>query len=496
MKVKIFVVFAILLVLLTGCKNETDETLSFSVLYNDVEDTPYQSDWEILKKYKELHNVILDIRLGDDENYEEAISLNLNTDSPPDVILKCWPEAIEPYANQGLLVPISDYEHLMPHYTAYIEANNLSDEIEKLRLDNGKYYILPGYQRDIQVQQWIYRADVFELHNLAIPTSYEELYSSLVALKEIYPDSTPITASWGGAHLFSMMGAGYGIPGGWSGVRYYNESEDTWQFAPATTNYREMYQFLNRSYEAGILDPEIFTQSNDDFTEKLVNGKALTTVTWISSGFDIWNEQLVENGIPNGSWEALPVMESTIGLSKLPAVNRFRKGLVISENALDKPYFEDMIEFLDWAIYSQEGLDLTYWGVEGQTYTETVNGKTLDDSVLMNDEGFNMIFNMVENAEFENNKRPYDIAEFLVTSEQNNDTLKLPPTLELSADEIDMVAFIMEDLVQYSNESSTKFITGEFDIESEWDAYITTLEEHGYITLENIWNQAWKRQTD
>ena len=67
--------------------------------------------------------------------------------------------------------------------------------------------------------------------------------------------------------------------------------------APATENYKALYSFLNRCYKAGILDPAIFTQSEADFTNKLVDGSALVTVTWVSSGFRTWNDKLKENGI-------------------------------------------------------------------------------------------------------------------------------------------------------------------------------------------------------
>ena len=68
----------------------------------------------------------------------------------------------------------------MPNFMAYIKQHNLQGELDKLRLKNGKYYILPGYQRTIQVQQWIYRRDLFEKHGLKAPTTYDELFDALV----------------------------------------------------------------------------------------------------------------------------------------------------------------------------------------------------------------------------------------------------------------------------------------------------------------------------
>ena len=491
----LLLLFLVIILVLTAFSNdkEDNEPITFSVLFNEVQGNPFSEDWAILKEYLEKKNVILDVRLGDNANYEEAIKLNMNAETPPDVILKVWPDTIEGYASEGLLLPISDYEYLMPNYQKYIKEHNLENEIDKLRLENGKYYILPGYQRAIQVQQWIYRQDLFEKHNIPTPTTYDELYESLVLLKELYPDSTPITASWGGAHLLCMMGAGYGIPDGWCGTRYYNESEDKWQYAPATTNYREMYRFLNKCYEAGIFDPAIFSQGNEEFTEKLLNGKGIVTVTWISSGFNYWNQLLEKNGITGGKWVPLPVMESTIGISKLPSVVRFRKGIAITADAINKPYFENMMQFLDWAIYSDEGMDLTYWGVEGLTYENTSDGKELLP-VDLGKYGFISFFDLCENESFENYKKPDEIVAFLERSVNANETLNPSPELILNNYSIEMTEIIDSNLTPYVNKTGPKFITGELSIDDDWDSYLAELEDLGYKTLEAIWNASWNNQ--
>lgn len=502
------VIFILIIVILTGCTSQVNNAanvITISVLYNDIEKSPFQNDWRILKAYKEIQNVVLDVSLGDNIDYENAIDLYIKSDNPPDIILKCWPEAIESYANNGMLLPISDYEHLMPYFTAYIEKYDLRAEVDELRLSNGKYYILPGYQREIQVQQWIYRQDVFEDNKLTMPKTYDELFDALVILKGIYPDSTPITASWGGAHLFAMMGAGYGIPAGWAGTRYYNVEQNKWLFSPATENYRELYGFLNKCYEAGILDSAVFEQSNEDFIEKIENGKALVTVTWITSGFDTWNDQLKEKGIEDGKWMALPVLESTIGIKALPPVNKFRKGLVVSAGVAGKPYFEDLIKFLDWAVYSDEGMELTTWGIEGLTYETTSSGniflpniKTIRNSKgtvdISKEYGFNLLFNLNENEEFEDYKKPDEILSFLLNSDEANETLSASPRLKLSSIEIELINLINEKLLPYVDEASRKFITGELSIDDDWTEYLMEIDNRGYTILEQTWNDVWEEQ--
>ena len=501
----LLLVLVVTVVLFFGCtpqESPEKQPVTFSVLYNDVSSAPFQKDWLILKEYEKLKGVILNVQLGDNNNYERSIIQSLESGDAPDIILKVWPDTIKQFANNGSLLAFSDYESSMSYFTAYIEEHNLQSEIDTLRMDNGKYYILPGYQRKIQVQQWIYREDVFKKHNLDTPENYEELYNALVLLKEIYPDTTPLTACWGGAHLFAMMGAGYGIPAGWNGNRYYNAAEDRWQFAPATENYREMYRFLNRCYEAGVLDPDFFTQSDVEYYEKLGNGSAFATVTWITSGFEPWNKKLLENGFKNDEWHALPVLESTIGIRALPAVDPFRKGLIIPSPVVNESYFEDLLAFLDWAVYSEEGRTLTIWGIEGLTYKNTPNGKVFlpDVKTSKNPEGtveigkvygFDMLFNLNEDEEFEDYKKPAAITTFLKKSLEVEETAEMSPTLVLNMHSLEVIQLINEKILPYAAASGTKFITGELSIDEDWNLYSEELKKIGYKIMEIIWNDAW-----
>lgn len=508
MKKKLMVLLCLSLFLFS-CQTPSDEQrepVTFSVLYNQAQDSPVKEDWLILEEYQKNQNVTLDIQTADDGDYENETIKIFDSGQIPDIVLKIYPGTIDTYAAKGILLPFSDYEDLMPNYTAYIKEKGLESEVDKLRLPNGKYYILPGYQREIQVQQWIYRQDLFEKHSLAAPTTYDELFDTLVTLKEIYPDSTPITASWGGAHLFAMMGAGYEIPAGWNGTRFYDEADGLWKYAPADENYREFLRFLNRCYEAGVLDPAIFTQSDTDFLDKLVDGRAFVTVTWITSGFSNWNTMLADNGIAGGAWVPLPVPESTIGVRALPAVNPFRKGLVVPASVANKPYFEDLIAFLDWAVYSEEGMTLTTWGVEGVTFEAKDGSKVFlpEISTPKNPEGtinitpeygLDTLFNLNENEAFEDYKKPPEIVAFLERSLLAGETARMDPELKMDAQSLESVRMIEDTLSSYTAESMQAFITGNLQIDTDWEAYLTELETRGVRTIEEIWNSVWEDQS-
>ncbi len=88
------------------------EPIVLSVLYNERVASPFQEDWLILEEYAKRRNVVLDVRLGDDADYNNELIRIFESGKMPDIILKVWPDTIESYATTGVLLAFSDYEHL------------------------------------------------------------------------------------------------------------------------------------------------------------------------------------------------------------------------------------------------------------------------------------------------------------------------------------------------------------------------------------------------
>ncbi len=501
--VMVFLVFAQFGFGQAAAKN-SEAAVVFSILVNNREGAEFNPDWLILKEVEKLKNVRFAVRLGKDGAYLPALAEAMKSADIPDIILKVWPDDIVQYAEAGLLLPISDYEYMMPYFTKYIRDNGLRAELDKLRDSHGKYFLLPGYQREIQVQQWIYRKDIFDKFALPTPASYDDLFRALAVLKQKYPQSAPISACWGGAHLFAMMGAGYGIQAGWNGDRMYDRASDSWKYSPGTANWKEMVRFLTKCYKAGLLDPELFTQDPQAFEKKLGNGSTFATVTWISSGFSKWNKQLEDSGFAGANWAPLMPPKSTVGMEALPSVNSFRKGTAVSVGVMRKPYFKKLLEFLDWMYYSDEGRALAVWGVKGLTYSEAGGKKEFLPAIKTSanpggtmdggkDFGLNLLFDLCEFPEYEDGKKPPAIVEFLGQSLERKLTVPLEPKLLLEKSDLDGVKIIEESLRSYMNEAMKAFITGTADIDAGWKSYKETLEKKGSVELERIWNAAWKK---
>src|SRR5699024_6633251 len=61
---------------------------------------------------------------------------------------------------------------------------------------------------------------------------------------------------------------------------------------------------------------------------------------------------------------------------------RLASGVMLSSSIADKDTFVAMMQWIDWNYYSDEGLEFTKWGVEGETFTLDGNGdRVLADNV-------------------------------------------------------------------------------------------------------------------
>lgn len=143
---------------------------------------------------------------------------------------------------------------------------------------DGKIYGLPKYQRfwpETSTRQYINQEWLDNL-GLEVPTTWDELYEVLLAFKnedangngdpndEIPMDFAPVgTGGFGFFHPTVLLGStGITISGG-GGQGYFVEDGVVKNFF-TDDRYKEFVKFLNRLWEAGVINSEVFTQ---DYTK-------------------------------------------------------------------------------------------------------------------------------------------------------------------------------------------------------------------------------------
>src|SRR5690606_15623548 len=122
----------------------------------------------------------------------------------------------------------------------------------------------------------------------------------------------------------------------------------------------------------GLLDPESFTQTDDQARQKLASGKSFVISTNAQTLVNDYRPDLAKI-IPNARMVKIPL---PIGpAAEINPASRLENGIMISSKARESEHFVAMMQFIDWLWYSDEGQEFARWGVEGVTYTKDASGK-------------------------------------------------------------------------------------------------------------------------
>ncbi|WP_284639337.1 extracellular solute-binding protein [Paenibacillus silviterrae] len=440
-------------------------------------------------------------------NYNEKKKTLLATRNLPDII-QIDKQDINDFASTGVLLPLTNYMKtgMTPNFSALW---NKYPELKSLTLD-GELYGFPAIARNEAKNGFgpVIRVDLLEKHGLRVPRTFDELLTTLSALKQFYPDSVPWSIRKGTNHLLEtsayMLGSGYGI--------YYDQDQDggRYVFGPASPQFKRVLSYLRRAYELGVLDPDYAVTTQQQWSEKLVAGQSFFFLD--NSGFGLNYTRSVRRTNPEASFQLIPVPVYMPGKSRAfyyPTIS----GKVFAVSAKTKDA-DTVVKLLDW-MYSEETSNLMNFGLEGVHYTKNEKGepvysdsyaKSFKDAsptpyyALYSDLGccqlgFTPLYsNTMSQFQIEKLTGNWDELneEYwrLVSKDPAYRELRLDPPLTMQeAQRVKELNRLLNDKLE---QEFDKYIMGVKPID-EYDGVIAQAMELGAAELEQIYNQALKR---
>ena len=140
-----------------------------------------------------------------------------------------------------------------------------------------------------------------------------------------------------------------------------------------------MVTYLHKLVAEGLLDPESFTQTDDQARQKLANGKSFVVTGNAQTLVNNHRPDLAKT-LPNAKMAKIPLPIGPAG--EVNPFSRLENGIMISTKARESKNFVAMMQFIDWLWYSDAGLEFARWGIEGTTFTKDASGKrTLNPGV-------------------------------------------------------------------------------------------------------------------
>jgi putative aldouronate transport system substrate-binding protein len=492
----------------TGDQFKATEPVTFSTMLLSNAAYPYKEDWLFWSELTKRTNVKLEPVVIPGSDYNQKRGVLVSAGDAPFIIPKTYHPDETAFVASGAILPVSDYIDLMPNFKEKVAKANLQPELDNNRQEDGKFYLLPGlHEKPWQDYSVAIRTDILEQLNLQTPTTWDELYTVLKAMKAAYPDVYPFSDRFSqptpGGNLLNIVAASYGTYGGWA---YQHASFDSgagkFVYTGTSDKYKQALEYLNKLVKEGLLDPESFTQSDDIARQKLANGKSFVISSNAQTLVNEYRADLAKT-IPTAKMAKIPLPIGPAG--EINPAPRLESGIMISKKARDSKNFVAMMQFIDWLWYSDAGQEFARWGIEGTTFTKDASGKhslAADVNIvglnpkatkhLQKDFGF-------YNGVFAYGGKPELVQSFFSPEEQGiqkvmnaRRPIAVPPPYPFTDEEREQATLWETPLKDYVFQQTLRFILGQRPL-SEWDTYVNELKGKNMTQYVDLVNKAYDR---
>ena len=466
------------------------------------------SNWDdmmLWKEYEKMTGIHIQWQCVPTESIAEKKNIALASGDIPDIFYRTYMGQQEFVSNgqQGVFIELNDL------------INNYAPELSKLMKDrpdvaqtitqsNGKIYSLPSVTEDkmsIAMKGWINQEWLNKL-GLKNPQNIDEFYNVLKAFKERDPngngkaDEIPLSG-WSIKEVLKTMEGSFGLAnrGYHLSATYFDAGPDGKMRCFATSeNFKSMLEDLNKLWQEGLLDQEILTQQTPQFTAKSEQGRigaCLQGNSPIAFGNNMYKNYVALNPLKGADGN---VMVTNIGTGT-------SDGTFVITKA--NKYPEASMRWIDY-FYGDEGARMLRMGFEGVTYTVNDKGEyNYTDDIVNNPDGLDLDQAVGKFTIWPGGGHPgVNMMKYMKSS------ATWPVSLEANElyrpyipKEICQFTFSVEELdemskyaqiVPYIEENATKFIVGKKSF-SEWDKYVSEIENMDVKGLENIYQQAYER---
>ncbi len=408
-------------------------------------------------------------------------------------------DTINDLAMQGAFAAVNDYLDDMPNFTdLYItrmEELGTEKVMKGYIAPDNKLYQIPSYgiNRDVN-HGMLYRKDIFDKHGLTMWDGPDSFYATAKKLKELYPESSPLTAKTGVA-FFEQLLQSWGIPN-WPEL-FYDYEKQTWNYAAIDPRFKEMLDYFKRMYDEKLIDAEFLTLTQAAWTAKMTQAdKAFLTFDWIGR-LDMFREQ-AEKVVPGYD---LRYGRPVGPVQKVVTINPISSGCAITKN--DNSRFSMML--IDYML-SEGGAELMTCGIEGVTFNWNEDGTKAEYigfeegkaiSLADLETKYGMCSYLTKRYDprcfyFNYTEREQE-AQDMMNNMPGGGYLKENPVLNYTQEELDVISQKDPNLQKAAEEFATKYILTDETGDAAWSAFLQKMNNLGVQDVIAVANAAQVR---
>ena len=480
------------------------------------------AEWEdmpTLQDYQEKTGIKLTYTTPPSADFSTKLNLAFASGDLPDIVYGAGSQALTAsmeidYGSQGILLPLEEYitPEIMPNLYALTQED--PSILKSITTPDGHIYSLPMISRNAtsiwwQCPMWYNGTWLDNLGVSELPKTTDELQELLTRFKNEDPngngqaDEIPLTdVDMNSTRVWLM--AAFGLR-----TRGIQVDDDVVSYTPTSENYKAFLEYMNTLYDEGLLDKEVYGQSDEQKKAKGENNQ----LGLFADYFSFFTTGRSEEEAMNDPMFQ-PVTSEWAPEAKIPGSPRISRGTFALTNVNPSP--EASMRWVDY-FYSEEGSKYIEQGPEGflWEYQENADGEKvrvyadgIDTNNTEDERGKitpayglttpNLVidttgeYHIRKTANEEPDTRFNDwVAK--ETAEKMEDIAEVPfPLLYLTIEENDKVAATATDLTTYVEQMEAKFITGVEPLDN-WDDYVKTIEAMGIDEYVEVYQAAYDR---
>lgn len=419
------------------------------------------------------------------------------------------------FGAQGLIIPLEDYiDTISVGYKAAMDE--LDGMREYITTPDGHIYSLPNVDGSLHVQYnmklWINTTWLDNL-GLDLPTTTDEFYEVMKAFKEQDAngngdpnDEIPLStvASGSGTQIDGFLMAPFQLT---PEINKLYVDNGVVTYAPVQDGYREGLTWLAQMYSEGLINPESFTWDKDSQVNLNEAGDVAVIGAFLAQrpGYacDLSTEPFSEKWEQYQSLAPLTGPDGQCIAAWNPYV-QYQTGMTFISSNCENP--ELAFRLIDW-LATDEGSMLSAIGVEGEDWRAAEEGEldmdgnqavytTLDNPNAGDNHTWGQLMGLVRTPEFvtsvTTNQDPYADDVVPLTGRQivmyraskvhekvRQDLSTVLPDLYMSEENAAQMSLVKSTLQPSQNEWLAQFVTGAKSVETDWEEYLTAMENQG-----------------
>lgn len=368
-----------------------DEPLTITALGIHFNQYPTEFDGcyylPTVEKYTNVH-LQVDWRPDSDWNTQVATALAGGMDNLP-YLIRPGTYGVAALANEGAIVPLDDYLDLIPNIVAAVGEERFAD----WKAADGHFYTIPTIVNVPGSQSTAVRKDWLDKLNMDVPTTWEQWKAYWYGVRDNdmngngdTTDEIPIVLEMGqnGERSLHALLNAFGIKAS-SDAQFCVLDDGTYTMVYEHPRYREFITEMQQLYADKIIDQEFATRYQADMYNTMSGNLAGTVFTWAEQ-CAVHSETLIANGVEDGLYLTCAPITGPYGDQYIQKRQGITGNWCITAKAEADGKVEDILKFWNW-MFSDEGVMLYNYGIEGYTYT------MVDGSPVINPEitaaGFN-----------------------------------------------------------------------------------------------------------